>query len=193
VLLPYNRAVQATTPALREPENKGETIRTIELPGTSAQFNCLTLVIFISSQFPGNPSSCESFRVGFKMRLLNAKTLKLYSFQEGEAPRYAILSHTWHDDEVLFGDLQNISRASKKAGFAKIKFCCGQALKEDIKFVWVDTCCINKTSSAELSEAINSMYRWYQKARICYVYLRDVSMPEDGEVDIRGSLWFKRA
>ncbi len=127
------------------------------------------------------------------MRLLNAKTLKLHSFQESEAPRYAILSHTWHDEEVLFEDLQDMSRASKKAGFAKIKFCCEQALKEDIEFVWVDTCCIDKSSSAELSEAINSMYRWYQKARICYAYLRDVSMPEDGEVDIKGSLWFQRA
>jgi hypothetical protein len=127
------------------------------------------------------------------MRLLNAKTLKLHSFPEGEAPRYAILSHIWRDEDLLFEDLQDIPRVSKKAGFTKIQFCCGQALKEDIEFVWVDTCCIDKTSSAELSEAINPMYRWYQKARICYAYLRDVSMPEDGEVDIRGSLWFQRA
>jgi len=129
------------------------------------------------------------------MRLLNATTLKLHSFQEDEAPMYAILSHTWHDDEVLFEDLRDITRASKQAGFEKIRLCCKQALKEGLQFVWVDTCCIDKNSSAELSEAINSMFRWYRKAKACYAYLQDVSelqWLENGNVEVH-SRWFKRA
>ncbi|KAE9378816.1 HET-domain-containing protein [Stipitochalara longipes BDJ] len=132
------------------------------------------------------------------MRLLNAQTLKLHSFQEGKTPNYVILSHTWEDEEVLFEDLQDMAQASKKAGFAKIQFCCKQALDEDIEYVWVDTCCIDKTSSTELSEAINSMYRWYQKAKVCFAYLSDIIMPaairlETSEMEIGGSRWFKRA
>jgi hypothetical protein len=129
------------------------------------------------------------------MRLLNATTLKLHSFQEEEAPMYAILSHTWHDDEVLFEDLRDMARASKQDGFRKIRFCCEQALKEGLQFIWVDTCCIDKNSSAELSEAINSMFRWYRQAKACYAYLQDVSeLPtlENGDVEIQ-SRWFKRA
>jgi hypothetical protein len=119
--------------------------------------------------------------------------MKLHSFQEGKTPDYVILSHTWHDDEVLFEDLQDISRASKKAGFAKIRFCCNQALKDHVKFVWIDTCCIDKTSSTELSEAINSMYRWYREAIECYAYLIDVSISADWEAEMVHSRWFKRA
>jgi Heterokaryon incompatibility protein (HET) len=117
--------------------------------------------------------------------------MELHSFQEDNAPPYAILSHTWHDDEVLFQDLQDIPLASKKAGFVKIQFCCNQALEDGFEFVWVDTCCIDKTSSAELSEAINSMYRWYRGAHICYAYLKDVSQSEDHEEFVQ-SRWFKR-
>ena len=32
----------------------------------------------------------------------------------------------------------------------------------------------SERSSAELSEAINSMYRWYENAQVCYAYLHDV-------------------
>ncbi|PMD49023.1 HET-domain-containing protein [Hyaloscypha variabilis F] len=126
------------------------------------------------------------------MRLLHAKTMELRSFQEDEVPEYAILSHTWHDDEVLFEDLHDMDRASKQAGFRKIRFCCEQALKDDIQFVWVDTCCIDKSSSAELSEAINSMFLWYREAKVCYAYLQDVSALVIGNGRIQ-SRWFERA
>jgi hypothetical protein len=62
-----------------------------------------------------------------------------------------------------------------KAGYRKIRFCGKQASDDGIRFSWVDTCCIDKSSSAELSEAINSMFRWYCNAAKCYVYLSDVS------------------
>jgi hypothetical protein len=66
----------------------------------------------------------------------------------------------------------------RKAGYQKIKFCGERATIDGLKYIWVDTCCIDKQSSAELSEAINSMFRWYKNAEICYVYLSDVSAAE---------------
>ncbi len=95
-------------------------------------------------------------------------------------PSYAILSHTWGPDEVSFRDIQHYHRQwqeqkapaewarlpQKKAGFSKIQRCAAQALKDGLEYIWVDTCCIDKSSSAELSEAINSMFRWYKSASV---------------------------
>jgi hypothetical protein len=90
-------------------------------------------------------------------------------------PPYGILSHTWllARDEVTFKDMLE-SRGMEKKGYAKITFCAEQAQRDGLKFFWVDTCCIDKSQSSELNEAITSMYRWYQTAAKCYVYLRDV-------------------
>ena len=81
------------------------------------------------------------------------------NFDEKDIPCYAILSHTWgaDDDEVTFDDLKNGSGKSK-AGYTKIRFCGEQARKDGLQYFWVDTCCIDKSSSAELTEAINCMY-----------------------------------
>lgn len=108
------------------------------------------------------------------MRLLNASTYKLHEFKS-DIPPFAILSHCWAEDseEVLFEDI-GTPRAERKAGFRKIKGCCTQALEDGLQYVWIDTCSIDKTSSTELSEAINSMFRWYAQAHVCYVYLEDV-------------------
>ena len=115
---------------------------------------------------------------------------------------YAILSHTWiPDQEVTYQDL--ISGDGKsKTGYQKIKFCGEQAFKDGLLYFWVDTCCIDKSDPAELATAINSMFRWYQNAKKCYVYLADVSTPgyEAGrqadqstwEVAFWGSRWFTR-
>jgi DNA-directed RNA polymerase subunit RPC12/RpoP len=92
------------------------------------------------------------------------------------APHYAILSHTWNEDnekEVTFSDIENKS-GTKKAGYAKLQFCGKQAKKDGLEYFWVDTCCINKANHVELSEAITSMFRWYRDAVKCYVYLSDV-------------------
>ncbi|KAH8589628.1 heterokaryon incompatibility protein-domain-containing protein [Bisporella sp. PMI_857] len=126
------------------------------------------------------------------MRLINTKTRELESF-EGPPPAYAILSHTWGSDEVTFQDYQSNAAATLKS--IKIDGCCGQALKDGFGYVWIDTCCIDKSSSAELSEAINSMYAWYHGAAICYVYLSDVPGGRDLGVDdlhFRRSRWFTR-
>ncbi|APA11278.1 hypothetical protein sscle_07g060480 [Sclerotinia sclerotiorum 1980 UF-70] len=114
---------------------------------------------------------------------------------------YAILSHTWTDQEVTYKDL--ISGTGKsKSGYKKIKFCGEQAAKDGLRYFWVDTCCIDKSNLTELSKAINSMFRWYQNAKKCYVYLTDVSTPGDDlyvqanqstwEVAFRSSRWFTR-
>jgi hypothetical protein len=109
------------------------------------------------------------------MRLLHAKTLKFHEFEGSRIPGYAILSHRWEEEEITYPDMQSLqNRSSSKVGFTKVQQCCSQAVKDELDYVWVDTCCIDKTSSAELSEAINSMYRWYQRSAACYVYLSDV-------------------
>jgi hypothetical protein len=115
------------------------------------------------------------------MRLLHAESIQLRSFEENAIPRYAILSHTWGEDEVSFQDLHG-SAAASKTGYQKIKYICEHALAHRLQYVWVDTCCIDKTSSAELSEAINSMFRWYRNAEYCYAYLADVP-----DLDVTGA------
>ena len=118
-----------------------------------------------------------------------------------DAPPYAILSHTWgrDEDEVTFQDLKNGSGRSK-AGYTKLQFCARQAREDGLEYCWVDTCCINKDSHAELSEAIASMFRWYRDAQHCYVYLSDVSFGnisnsqprQTWEPAFRNSRWFTR-
>ncbi|KAK4222511.1 heterokaryon incompatibility protein-domain-containing protein [Podospora fimiseda] len=114
------------------------------------------------------------------MRLLertNTGTIRLTKFLIKDIPPYAILSHTWSDkeeEEVSFKDLTD-GGADSKHGFNKIRFCADQASRDGLRFFWVDTCCIDKSSSAELQEAINFMLKWYCDAAKCYVYLADVS------------------
>jgi hypothetical protein len=114
---------------------------------------------------------------------------------------YAILSHTWEAEEVTFEDLQD-GTGTRKAGYNKIRFCGEQARRDGLQYFWVDTCCIDKSSSAELAEAINSMFRWYRNAVKCYVYLSDVSTRKRKASDLfseysresafRASKWFTR-
>ena len=113
------------------------------------------------------------------MRLLQDDgngNLSLVEYHDGKIPPYAILSHTWGPDgqEVTFKDLME-GTGRDKSGFEKIKFCRERAASDGIQHFWVDTCCIDKSSSAELSKAINSMFRWYQNAAKCYVFLSDIS------------------
>ena len=95
---------------------------------------------------------------------------------------YAILSHRWNDTEVNYEEIVDLAKMEgqkrddirERAGYKKILDTCRQAQKDGYEWVWVDTCCIDKRSSAELSEAINSMYRWYGNAKACYAHLHDV-------------------
>ncbi|KAF4819208.1 Vegetative incompatibility protein HET-E-1 [Colletotrichum siamense] len=132
------------------------------------------------------------------MRLLDTRSFELAEFVDN-IPKYAILSHTWGAEEVLFDDLQGGGRPSTGAGWAKVKGACDLARSRGFAWIWIDTCCINKSSSAELSEAINSMFKWYQLAEVCFVHLADVgwhahsaSCSEKDDERIRGSRWFTR-
>ncbi|RYC82373.1 hypothetical protein BFJ63_vAg14723 [Fusarium oxysporum f. sp. narcissi] len=133
------------------------------------------------------------------MRLINCRTLRLEeSYGAVVSKKYAILSHTWgaDGDEVTFQDWQDPQVAATKLGYRKVIKACAMAQKHDLDYIWIDSCCINKSSSAELSEAINSMYVWYRDAEICYAYLADVSLNEDNlgyqPEELRNSRWFTR-
>ncbi|KAF2098833.1 HET-domain-containing protein, partial [Rhizodiscina lignyota] len=112
------------------------------------------------------------------MRLLHTETLKFKEFPS-VLPPYAILSHTWQTDEVLYEDILSNNAAKKPGGFLKVQKCCAVAASEGFRYIWIDTCCIDKNSSQELSEAINSMWKWYQQSTVCYAYLSDVSAKGD--------------
>ncbi|GJN77985.1 hypothetical protein PLIIFM63780_001478 [Purpureocillium lilacinum] len=124
------------------------------------------------------------------MRLLNTTTFQLVLFSDDHVPPYAILSHTWADEEVSFESLSGAATPpTHLRGWAKIAETCAASRALDLAHVWVDTCCIDKSSSAELSEAINSMFRWYQEASVCIAYLADVGPVGDG---FEASCWFTR-
>ena len=109
------------------------------------------------------------------MRLLNVETLQLeYFVNQRSTPEYAILSHTWGDEEATSQDFTKVPTRNLK-GWVKIHKCCERVRSQGWKYVWVDTCCIDKSSSAELSEAINSMFEWYSNAEVCYAYLENVN------------------
>ncbi|KAH5574501.1 hypothetical protein HBI24_193910 [Parastagonospora nodorum] len=134
------------------------------------------------------------------MRLLQHRENGDISLTEhiGEPPPYAILSHTWGADneEVTFRDLVD-GTGTEKEGYRKLRFCGQQAARHGLEHYWIDTCCIDKASSAELSEAINSMFRWYRNSVRCYVYMADVSTSVDDSMtrwkpDFKKSKWFTR-
>jgi hypothetical protein len=129
------------------------------------------------------------------MRLLHTTTLSLHDFTGRPTPPYAILSHRWETEEVTLSDLVS-DRGPRMAGYTKILGCCRQAALSGWEYAWIDSCCIDKTSSAELSEAINSMFKWYKGAGICFVFLSDVlSTDREHEKEdsaFRRSKWFKR-
>jgi hypothetical protein len=122
------------------------------------------------------------------MRLINTKTGALEEFLGDDVPEYAILSHTWGEGEVTYQDYQKGVHKTKK-GYRKIQKTCDIAAEAKIGYTWVDTCCIDKKSSAELSEAINSMYRWYAQSKICYAFLSDLSGDADITTDLKSCRW----
>lgn len=131
-----------------------------------------------------------------KMRLLQLHSrgnLTLTDFWSKDSPRYAILSHTWRTDgeEATLQDLLDGS-CDSKAGLTKIRLCGEQARHDHLQYFWVDAMCIDKSSSAELSEAINSMYQWYEDAEICYVYLEDLEATEATLDNLKHCRWFTR-
>lgn len=154
------------------------------------------------------------------MRLLNAKSLRFKFFAEDKLPPYAILSHRWlipNEQEVSYEEItkmedlgrearrtkpglkeiQEVSVIRMKRGFKKIQQCCQQAIDDGLDWIWMDTCCIKQSSSTELSESINSMFRWYELATVCYAHLFDfygsTVRGQHNEVNFQRSSWFTRA
>jgi hypothetical protein len=139
------------------------------------------------------------------MRLLKRSANGALSLTEDLADdniprRYAILSHRWETGEVTFEDMVN-NTGKNKEGYRKLQFCRDQTARHGLEYFWVDTCCIDKSNNVELQYAINSMFRWYQDAAKCYVYLSDVSTPyrtenrlsdASWESAFRNSRWFTR-
>jgi Heterokaryon incompatibility protein (HET) len=107
------------------------------------------------------------------MRLLHTLTYDVKVFVNN-VPLYAILSHTWGDEEVTFQDITVAYKRSSLKGWSKVANACCRAAADGWEYIWIDTCCIDKTNTTELGEAINSMFRWYKDAQICYAYLADV-------------------
>lgn len=90
-------------------------------------------------------------------------------------------------------------KAEQKPAYQqKVVPSCRKALEHGLPYVWIDTCCIDKSSSAELQEAVNSMFKWYLHSSMCFVYLDDVSSPSDESTGseigniITKSRWFTR-
>ncbi|KAI0831835.1 heterokaryon incompatibility protein-domain-containing protein [Trametes gibbosa] len=136
------------------------------------------------------------------MWLLNTTNATLHFFADAKAPPYVILSHVWGPDEQSFGEVMAINlrppqfdHPSLPRLSAKIRGFCAYALRRGYKWAWIDTCCIDKSSSAELSEALNSMYSWYAAADMCFAFLQDIRGDEDPRApssSFRFSAWFTR-
>lgn len=137
-------------------------------------------------------SVLDTARTGMRLLVTKSDPLEIRSFAASDSPEYAILSHTWGspDDEVSFSDVCQ-SKAESKKFYWKVRKSCELAASHGFEYIWIDTCCINKSSSAELQEAICSMYRWYKGARICYVYLEDCMVSSESP-NLWHSRWFTR-
>ncbi|KAL9621542.1 MAG: hypothetical protein Q9160_004072 [Pyrenula sp. 1 TL-2023] len=136
------------------------------------------------------------------MRLLNVTTFELREFrQRASRPKYAILSHRWFDQEITFdsfsaSDLQDGRLRTPQLD--KIRGTCRIAKGDKLEWVWIDSCCINKDSSEELNRSLNSMFKWYQEAEVCYTYLSDVLAADQKQANFKrsdsgkDSEWFER-
>ncbi|KAJ3565758.1 hypothetical protein NPX13_g7382 [Xylaria arbuscula] len=117
---------------------------------------------------------------------ITSKSLELKEVTPPDVPPYAILSHTWENDEITCQEFKNMKIDNGKAGLIKIQKACHLARSKDFEYIWVDTCCIDKSSSAELSEAINSMFEWYRLSSVCFAYISDLPA---GTIDQPSTLW----
>ncbi|KAF1818120.1 uncharacterized protein K489DRAFT_374592 [Dissoconium aciculare CBS 342.82] len=142
-------------------------------------------------------------RIRLLQRLPGGEIRLAGPFTDGSVPAYAILSHRWEsnaEQEVSYQDMiQGLGR--EKKGFQKLRFCAEQASEDQLEHFWIDTCCINKLLHGEHQAAMNSMFRWYQRATKCYVYLADVSVGEQNttgqsertwQSSFQASQWFLR-
>ncbi|KAH6722651.1 heterokaryon incompatibility protein-domain-containing protein [Leptodontidium sp. MPI-SDFR-AT-0119] len=121
------------------------------------------------------------------------------TFISAAVPDYAILSHRWGGEELTLKDLVDDpvsdprSKARNLSGFSKVQGACNQATNDGYNWIWIDSCCIDRSSSSELQEAINSMWNYYAQSNICYVYMVDVPDRSAGQDHrFNQSEWFTR-
>jgi hypothetical protein len=131
------------------------------------------------------------------MRLIDCcgDSLRMQEFIGRPPLPFAILSHTWDTEEVNFQVFNNIATRTAAKGWTKIEQTCREAQRCGFHYVWIDSCCIDKTNNAELSESINSMFRWYSEAALCLVYLNDFdanAAASDRDTMLRRARWFSR-
>ncbi|TFK80838.1 HET-domain-containing protein, partial [Polyporus arcularius HHB13444] len=129
------------------------------------------------------------------MRLLDTHTGEFVWVSDPAILRFAIVSHVWSiDGEQALNPELPVDSVLQRAS-PKIRDSCAYALANGFDFLWIDSCCIDKASSAELSEAINSMYSWYSLSTVCYAFLHDVDPNEDSRLPqstFRRSRWHTR-
>jgi hypothetical protein len=200
-------------------------ITTLRFTLRSSHQYCCTIISRIRYLTTKKTRSLAALLSAVSMRLLQQQAngdtdFSLVEFID-DIPPYAILSHTWGADheEVVFKDIyKGKGKGRAKPGYEKLRFCAQRATEDQIGYFWVpmirplsfftsftncsyqiDTCCIDKSSSAELTEAINSMYKWYKNSTVCFVYLSDVprrtwNIEGDGipVASLLGSRWFTR-
>nr|OQO19651.1 hypothetical protein B0A51_16632 [Rachicladosporium sp. CCFEE 5018] len=140
------------------------------------------------------------------MRLFNTGTYEVGEPEYAIIQRYAILSHRWHAKEISYQHLESAEKIAESINlphFAKIRSACAKAASLGYQWLWIDTCCINKQDNAELTESLNSMYKWYRQASECLIYLSDVdhtvakgptpfAVAAADESEVRESQWFTR-
>jgi hypothetical protein len=143
--------------------------------------------------FYGYLTTFEAHPAFVAMWLIDSTTIRLKFVHGPSSSPYAILSHTWNDnDEVIFQEFISPDRDVTHSRFRKITETCRLARERGIPYVWVDSCCIDKTSSAELTEAINSMFRWYTESTVCFTYLADLAVYSKIDSALRNCKWFTR-
>ncbi|KAI5369236.1 putative heterokaryon incompatibility [Septoria linicola] len=152
----------------------------------SERASCATRTVSdMTSDAEVNPSASK------RLLRTDCEELKLETFNdERKLPKYAILSHVWlaAEEEVTYQDVKlDIMKLRKREGWAKLDYTRKHAQQDGYQYCWIDTCCIDKSSSAELTEAINSMYRWYSVAETCYVYLADMPSRRRAEIFVQES------
>ena len=136
------------------------------------------------SGFVEDPSAATPL-VSDLMWLLSTDRAELHFFHSVEMAQragYVILSHVWTDTEQTFQETRALLVADRsQKGYnprdhssPKVRELCILAERHGYRWIWNDTCCIDKTSSSELSEAINSMFSYYAHSELCYAYLADV-------------------
>lgn len=88
-----------------------------------------------------------------------------------------------------------LQQAKAKEAWIKLDGCALEARALGIKYIWIDTCCIDQSSSTELSESINSMFAWYRDCKVCFAYLSDTPASAEPQKQVdkaMGSKWFDR-